>query len=278
MKIILPDFKDKSELFKFLHLNKSTLIAQKKSEIKYADAVEFVPMLIGLSPEGGAFKANEPIKNPPDILNTELVINTTNLMDNHDDVHLPGIWDKSVKENRDIMHVQEHKSGEFQYIISDGNDLKVYVKQFEWKELNADYPGFTQALMFDSKVRKERNPFMHEQYAKGYVKQHSVGMRYVQLALAINDKKYGAEFEVWEKYIDEIANKENAEELGYFWAVREAKVIEGSAVPKGSNWITPTRFNDKSKPSEDTLLSNKKPSEDTSRMINISKLINELKN
>lgn len=35
-------------------------------------------------------------------------------------------------------------------------------------------------------------------------------------------------------------NPEVAEEKGYFWAVTEAKVIEGSAVPIGSNWITPT--------------------------------------
>lgn len=275
MKIILPPFENKADKFKFLHLNKSTLIAQKKSEVKLADAVEFVPMLIiGAGKEGTSVKANEPIKDPPSVLNTELVINTTNLMDNHDDVHLPGIWDKSLKESKDIMHVQEHKSREFQYIISDGNDLKAYVKQFTWKELNADLPGSTQALMFDSQVRKERNPFMHEQYSKGYVKQHSVGMRYVQLALAINDKDYGAEFEVWEKYFDQIANKEAADEQGFFWAVREAKVIEGSAVPKGSNWITPTRYNDKTEPPEGTQLDNQEPSKDTLKSFN-ELLINE---
>jgi phage anti-repressor protein len=41
---------------------------------------------------------------------------------------------------------------------------------------------------------------------------------------------------IWDKYIDEIVNKEVAEEQSYFWAVSEAKAIEGSAVVKGSNF------------------------------------------
>ena len=78
-------------------------------------------------------------------------------------------------------------------------------------------------------------------------------MRYVKLALAVNDKDYKEEFAVWEKYIDRIANKEETEATGYFWAVTEAKVIEGSAVLKGSNYMTPTlSVNEKSEPLEDT--------------------------
>ena len=83
---------------------------------------------------------------------------------------------------------------------------------------------------------------MFEQYAKGYVKEHSAGLRYVQLELAINseaewDKEEKA---IWDKYYPLIANKEAADELGYFWAVIEQKIIEGSAVVRGSNFATPT--------------------------------------
>ena len=86
---------------------------------------------------------------------------------------------------------------------------------------------------------------MHTQYADGHVKNHSVGMRYVKLSLAINDEDAGSNFDTWEKYIDQVANKEIAEAQGYFWAVKEAKVIEGSAVPIGSNQFTPTLENNK---------------------------------
>jgi len=82
---------------------------------------------------------------------------------------------------------------------------------------------------------------MFDQYAKGFVKNHSVGMRYVKLDLALNsDSKFDQEEkEVWDKHIDSVVNKQDAEDQGYFWAVSEAKIIEGSAVPVGSNQITP---------------------------------------
>ena len=81
---------------------------------------------------------------------------------------------------------------------------------------------------------------MLNQYKQGNVKNHSVGMQYVKLIMAVNDEDYGAEFEAWEKYYPLIANKAEADAHGYFWAVKEAKVIEGSAVPIGSNRATPT--------------------------------------
>ena len=65
-------------------------------------------------------------------------------------------------------------------------------------------------------------------------------MQYVKLALAINDEDYETELAVWDKYYDKIANKNVADNTGYFWAVTEAKAIEGSAVPIGSNQATPT--------------------------------------
>jgi hypothetical protein len=36
----------------------------------------------------------------------------------------------------------------------------------------------TEALVFNVEIDKDRNDFMFNQYAKGYVKEHSVGMRY----------------------------------------------------------------------------------------------------
>jgi predicted methyltransferase len=67
-------------------------------------------------------------------------------------------------------------------------------------------------------------------------------MRYVKLELAVNsESKWDVEEKaVWDKYYNEIANKEVADERGYFWVVSEAKIVEGSAVVKGSNFATPT--------------------------------------
>ena len=81
---------------------------------------------------------------------------------------------------------------------------------------------------------------MLNQYANGWVRNHSVGMYYVKMDFAINDQDYPNEFEAWNKYYLQIANKETADQMGYFWYVLEAKCVEGSAVPLGSNTCTPT--------------------------------------
>ena len=257
-------FKTKKELFNFLVENKSSLIAQKKAQLKTADCVVFNPSVSLDITKTNANKANNPIDvKDIDSINVVAVINTTNLMDSHMDVHIPGLWNKSLSENKTIMHLQEHRMA-FDKIISDGANLNAYTKNYSWGELGYGFEGDTEALIFESKVDKKRNEFMFNQYANGYVKNHSVGMRYIQLIFCINDKDYGAEYEAWEKYFPIVANKEVAEDAGYFWAVKEAKVIEGSAVPLGSNFATPTLENNKEEntmPSEDTS-KNTQPSED----------------
>ena len=82
---------------------------------------------------------------------------------------------------------------------------------------------------------------MFNQYRKGYVLNHSVGMRYVKIYLCIDSEEasYSSEKANWDKYYSQVVNKDVADEKGYFWAVTEAKVIEGSAVVKGSNCATP---------------------------------------
>jgi hypothetical protein len=222
----------------FLVKNKRSLIAQKRATLKYADGVACVN--IAPNAPDVAYKANGVINTDGvDVISVKAVINTTNIIDSHMDLHAPGLWTKTLKENRLIMHLQEHKMT-FDSIISDGEDLKAYVKDFTWSELGESYNGTTQALMFDSQIKRERNPYMFEQYAKGRVRNHSVGMQYMKIFLAVGEKKYEEDYAIWEKYYPIIANKEVADEMGYFWVVTEAKAIEGSAVPLGSNRATPT--------------------------------------
>jgi len=254
-KVVLPQFENKAELFAYLVANKDSLMSQKKAITKFTDAVSYYPTAATEQSKESTIKENNPIQGLDSMseISVKVVINTTNIMDSHSDVHLPGLWDKSLNENKSIMHLQEHKMA-FDKIISEGGDLKAYVQNLSWGDLGQKMAGVTQALIFESKVRKDRNEFMFNQYGKGFVKQHSVGMRYVKLALAINDEDFGSEKEVWDKYIEDVANKEAAEENGFFWLVKEAKVIEGSAVPIGSNQITPTIENNKNtfEPSTDT--------------------------
>lgn len=229
----IPNFSTNKELFKYLVTNKDKIITSKKSAMKHADGVPY------MSIHGVTVKAIKDMQVENDEIKIFAIINTTNILDSHGDVHIPGIWSKSVKENKTILHIQEHQL-QFDKIISEGDDLKVYTKEFTFKELGFKYEGTTEALVFESTVKRVNNEFMFSRYKGKKVKNHSVGMHYVKLGLAINDDDYPAERSLWDKYYSKIANKKDVDELGYFWAVTEAKIIEGSAVPIGSNPITPT--------------------------------------
>jgi len=242
------EFDTKEDLFKELIANKKELVAIKKSVTKNADAVSYGYVeTISKNAENKAIAAAD----LPDTLNVKVVINTTNFLDSHGDVHINGIWNKSVKDNSSFLHLQEHER-DFDKVISDS--AKGSVASMTWKQLGLPYNGKTEALIFESTIDRLRNGFMLKQYANGWVKNHSVGMRYVSLDLAINtEAEYDKEYkEVWDKYYNDIANKELADERGYFWAVTEAKIIEGSAVVMGSNSATPT-LESKEEPSKDTL-------------------------
>lgn len=234
------EFQSQKELFSFLVENKQRLIAQKKESKKHSDCV--ISCSIDKD-NGDANKANDPIDvSKIDELKVKIVLNTTNLMDSHMDVHIPGLWAKTLSEAKFLAHKQEHGK-KFIDIISDGNDLKAYTVKMPWPELGEKFEGESEALIFESIIKRSRNEYMFKAYANGWVKNHSVGMGYVKMVMCVNDKDYGAEFEAWEKYISFVANKERAEEKGYFFAITEAKLYEGSAVPMGSNWVTPTLEN-----------------------------------
>lgn len=269
-------FETKEDMFKYIKENKDTLIAQKKFEMKRADAFSYSPTF-SFNKES----TEKALSNPADLLkldklNIKTVINTTGLLDSHKDVHIHGLWKKTLSENKQRYLLQEHKM-KFDHIISD--KVKCYTENISWKELGVSFKGETEALIFDSDIEKSRNPYMFEQYANGYVKNHSVGMVYVKLFLCINSKEnyLAEEKDNWDKYIGYVVNNKEAEEIGYFWAVTEAKLIEGSAVPMGSNWVTPTLDITESKiePDITTQKQNNEPLSNTrNRLIEISKKLN----
>ena len=97
-------------------------------------------------------------------------------------------------------------------------------------------------------------------------------MRYIKIAVAVNDEDYPSEYEQWEKWIDKIGNKELAESKGYFWVIYEAALIEFSAVLMGSNELTDVMGN--KQPLLDTV---KEPSKDTRLLDGLNALNDQLK-
>jgi len=235
MRPDIPKFETKAELFNWLRENKDDILYQKKSEFKMADGF---CANVGQLKDLNVSKADN---TDSEVVKVRAIINTTYIRDSHKDVHIDGIWKKTLQENKRIKHLQEHQMS-FTKIIADKEDLRAFTKKYDWKELGYDVEGKTEALVFDSTVKKSRNAEMFKEYKEGNVDNHSVGMHYVKIKFAMDsteedDEDLKAEFD---KHIDKIANKEEVQKDGYFWAVYEAKAIEGSAVPMGSNQITPT--------------------------------------
>lgn len=262
-------FNDKNELFKALRENKKTLKAQKMLEIKEADAVNY-----SVSLEKGSTTAikNEvnTVENNKQKINVKFVVNSCGIFDSHRDVHVKGCWNKTAKDNKSFIHLREHKAT-FDNIISD--NVKLTVEEVEIQGVKTD------CLVAYSTIERKDNPFMFDKYSDGKVKEHSVGMQYIwdKLFLCIdsNHEDDKEEKENWDKYYDQVINKDELNEVGYFWAVSEAKAREGSAVVFGSNSETPTLSVEevKNEPEQSTQ-TEIEPSNDTQKFVSI---INNLK-
>ncbi len=103
---------------------KSDLIRLKKATFKKADIVDFeIPEVIK------TFKAvGDTIKDDTENeLFRTIVGNTYGLMDSHDDVHIKGIFTKSINENGgNVLHLHDHVH---QLSAKVGTPLKVYEKE-----------------------------------------------------------------------------------------------------------------------------------------------------
>lgn len=226
----MKKFKSITEYHEHLVNNIDIVISEKKATIKQAD-----PFMFGYSE---LQQEKTIVSTDATKIKVKAIINTTNLYDSHQDVHIKGLWKKSLQEKRKIYLLQEHLM-KFDHVIS--RDVKATTEVMTWKDLGYKYEGETQALVFDASVSVRDNAYMFDMYKRGNVDQHSVGMQYVNIYLCINSEEtWAKEYkDNYDKYVSSVANKEQIQG-GVFYAVTEAKLIEGSAVLLGSNPITPT--------------------------------------
>jgi hypothetical protein len=234
----IPEGLTGKALFDFVVKNEALIRHAKKSEMKFADSASHSVFFID---DKGQLVSKAATGNTVDMsrLKISVVINTTNFLDSHGDVHIPGLWNKSVADNKATgFYLLKEHSRCFEDVIGDG--LKGELKLMSFNELGMKLPGVTEALIFSGDIFQKRNPFMFEQYMNKYVKQHSVGMRYLKMIVCIDDQDYPVQQENWDKYRPMVANGDEADKEGMFWAILEAQAVEGSAVLFASNSVTPT--------------------------------------
>lgn len=244
-KLKIKQFATKEEQFKWLVDNQISLKAQRKAEPKKSDSLSCISYAINESGEKLRVKEEGDNNDPNDLDNGMLkircIINTTGLFDSHCDVHIPGLWKKTLQENKYMYLCQEHELT-FEGILAEGEAVKAYTKNYTWKELGFDFEGETEALVFDCTLLESDNELMFNKYKQGKVRNHSVRMQAVKEYFCMNsdDPAYAQYKDNYDKYISYVVNKDVVEQRGWFYAVTEAKAIEGSAVVRGSNYATPT--------------------------------------
>ena len=172
-------------------------------------------------------------------LTRTIVANTYYWMDTHKDVLVSGCFSKSLKERgQKAVHLHDHI---FQLGARVGKFQEIKEEKISWRALGIGKTGMTEALMGVSEIRKEYNEQVYNDYLNDEIDQHSVGMRYIKLALAVNDEKeYPNEYKEWQEVYPMLGNKAEADKYGYFFVVKEAALIEVSAVLLGANELTPT--------------------------------------
>ncbi len=255
MKVDITKFAGQSDLFRYLSANKTEIIDMKKSFFypnsgcnKHTENAVFESLPREAQKALTTAFDDDPLSG---VIKRTIIGNTYNWLDSHNDVHLPGLFAKSIDERKDkIFHLENHH---FTISAKVGIPTEIFEKRIDWKDLGIDKAGKTEALFMTSNISKERNPQVFEAYLRGEVDQHSVGMQFVDLDLALNDDEFKEAFSNWNKYISQIGNREEAENQGFFWAIKEAKLREISAVLEGSNELTPTLENKKLGPSAGTL-------------------------
>lgn len=273
MRIKIPEFEDKKALFQYLVANKSKLIDQKKSLPITADPCSFGALQLQTKDEDTETKSNKPVLEDVDVLRVKVVANTANWIDSHMDMILPDAPAKSIKERKGMIPSLHSHLHTFEGEI--GDTVEIYLQDVSLRELGLNKAGTTQAVIFISDIIKEYNPRVFDKYKRGKVKQHSIGLQYMKLDLAINDAEWGKEKDFWDKYYPQVINKEVADAKGYFWVVPEYKLIENSAVLFGSNILTPTLDNNmKAEPEASTLKS--EPSQDTQFLNALNELLTKI--
>lgn len=255
-------FNDKMDQTNFIKENFKALAALKKVEYK-----KFAEVVLKDGFERANYTADiEDISG--DFMLVKAIINTTGVIDSHMDLHLPGIWNKTVKDNPTNPVLKQHERM-FESVIA--NKARNFNQNMNFKDIGVDIDFPMQANLNEFVVDRRTQPMMFDKYASGEVEQHSVGMMYVDFDIAYYDESSQKEMEFFNEMLTKCINPEIAEEAGYVFIVREAKKREGSPVVFASNPLTPTLSVKNYEPQISTRVNNEPP---LSTQTNQQKFIN----
>lgn len=231
MNDLIPQFKNKRDLFDYLHKNKSEIIDKRMWNKK---EFVFTPCEVTSVIKSATSTTKDFIQDG--VISKTIIGNTYYWLDSHDDVHDKGIFTKSTKENKNkIRFTHDHEQ---KLTARIGTFTDVYEKEVKWKDLGVNKEGYTICLLGDGLIEKQRNESIYNAYLNNEIDQHSVEMYYLKMDLALNDKDYKEEYKQWNAIFPLLGNPQKAIERGFFFVQKEAKLKAISCVVEASNEIT----------------------------------------
>jgi len=246
-------FETKDDLFKALVENETFIIDAKKSEI-YKSCEKDLQIVTNQESIQKALEteANKGIKFDNDYY--YFVVNSANILDSHNDMHVDGNWNKNVKDQQGKVYLVFDHSLKRSDIIAMRKDVEMFTAKVSWSLLGKSYEGETYSLVYKVAKNKIVNKEAKEWLEEGHELEASVRMQYIKIETAINSTNpdYAKQKATYDEYFPLIANKSDFDEINYFWVVKEAKnVMESSLVLFGSNSAT-GRVDNKSEAVDDT--------------------------
>lgn len=254
-------FSTKEELFEELKANKDLIIDAKKSEIyKSCEKGQGV-----VAKSLDLLKFNDQFKEIKiDDNFYYFAVNSTRILDSHDDLHVDGIWKRTVKDIQGKNYLVEDHELELSKVIARKEHIEIFTAKIPFSLIGKNYKGETEVLIYKVPKNQIKNETIKEWLNSGDSIECSVRMQYVTVLIALdsNNPEDATEKKNYDDYIDQIANKDDFEYIPYFFIIKEAKnVKESSLVLFGSNSSTGVVKTENIEAVEDT--SKIEPSNDT---------------
>lgn len=247
MRVTIPLFATKEELFVYLRKNEKQIIQQKKSLPIKSDVLEWGCLPVN---KKDRVKSDGTMLGP-DEMQVDAIANLSGWCDSYMDVMIKDNWNKTITDKSIVYPLKNHDYSTDAII---GRDAYLYTKMFpmEYFGIKSDVVK-AQALMMGFVAVKDYDKKTYLLYRDNQIKQQSIGLRYIQIVLCLNstldeDVAYKKN---WDKYYPVVINKDLVNDYNYFFAVIESQILENSCVLFGANKNTGVYSTSKKDPAAD---------------------------
>ena len=247
------EFATKEELFSELKSNLSLIEDQKKAKIyeSYKKGQSVNMKCLDIS----KFDIEQQKALKLDDNYYYIAFNSTRILDSHDDVHIDGIWKKTIQEKQFKNYVVTDHELEVLNTVVRKEYVEIFTAKVPFSILGKSYSGNTEILIYKFQKDKVQIPIVKEWLDSGDELQGSVRMKYIKFLFCLDsnspeDETFKSNYD---KYLPYIANKEDFEYIPYFFAILEASnEKESSFVLYGSNQVTGQLHKENNEPLQNT--------------------------